>query len=157
MTVSREYPPCPLVGVGVFVLRGDRCLVVRRGGSPALGLWSVPGGRVELGETLRDAALRELAEECGPDLQVDLKGIVMALDRITRDADGRVQYHYVLIDFVAEHVAGEVEAGTDALEARWVTLEELATLETTADLARHYAALQRRRAAGQFELTIRNE
>lgn len=146
--VSREYPPCPLVAVGVFVLRGDRCLIVRRGQPPSQGDWSIPGGRVELGETLRQAALRELAEECGPALRVDLKGVAVTLDRIATAPGGRVRYHYVLIDFVAEHLAGEPTAGTDALEVRWATLADLAALPTTPGLASYVAELQRRRSAG---------
>ena len=148
MTINREYPPCPLVAVGVFVLRGDRCLIARRGQEPSQGNWSIPGGRVELGETLREAALRELAEECGPDLKVDLKGIAVILDRITRAPDGRVHYHYVLLDFVAEYVSGEPRAGSDALDVRWATLAEMATLKTTPGLASWVAEIQRRRDAG---------
>jgi ADP-ribose pyrophosphatase YjhB (NUDIX family) len=150
MSVSREYPASPIVGVGVFVLRGDRCLIVRRGRPPGQGLWSIPGGRVELGETLREAALRELAEECGEGLEVRLVGIAIALDRITADDDGRVRYHYVLLDYVAEHVSGEPTAGTDAAEARWATVEEIRGLTTTADLADYFAEMMRRRDGGSL-------
>jgi ADP-ribose pyrophosphatase YjhB (NUDIX family) len=148
MPISRQYPPCPLVGVGVFVLRGDLCLIARRGHEPSYGAWSVPGGRVELGESLREAALRELAEECGPDLRVDLKGIGAALDRISVDGEGRTSYHFVLLDFVAEHVSGEPTAGSDALEVRWAPVDEVAGLHTTEGLARYYAEFQRRRSLG---------
>lgn len=148
VTISREYPPCPLVAVGVFVLRDDRCLVVRRGRDPGLGHWSIPGGRIELGESARAAALRELAEECGPDLKVDLKGVAVLLNRIRSDPDGRVRYHYVLLDFVAEHTSGEAVAGSDALEVRWATPAELATMPTTRGLAALVDEIRRRRDSG---------
>ena len=151
MAVAREYPLSPLPGVGVIVLRGDEILIVRRGHPPALGLWSIPGGRVELGETLREAALRELAEECGTDLQVRLLGVGIVLDRIERDSDGRVRFHYVLLDFVAEHISGEPAAGTDAASARWATLAELRQLPTTANLTAYLEEILRRRANGTLE------
>ncbi len=150
MSVSREYPAAPLVGVGIFVVRGERCLIAQRGHPPGEGLWSVPGGRVELGETLREAALRELVEECGTDLQVRLLGIAIALDRITLADDGRVHYHYVLLDFVAEHVSGEPVAGTDAADVRWATVEEIRGMSTTAHLADYFAEIMKRRDGGSL-------
>ncbi len=151
MSVNREYPIAPLVGVGIFVIRGERCLLAQRGHAPAEGQWSVPGGRVELGETLREAALRELAEECGTDLQVGLLGIAIALDRITLADDGRVRYHYVLLDSVAEHVSGEPVAGTDAADVRWATVDEIRGLTTTASLADYVAEILKRREGGSLE------
>jgi 8-oxo-dGTP diphosphatase len=157
MAVSREYPAHPMVGVGVIVLRGEQVLLARRGHEPAQGLWSIPGGRLELGETLRQAALRELAEECGPDVQVNLLGVALVLDRIQRDVDGRSRYHYVLVDFVAEHISGEPVAGTDASEVRWASLAELAELRTTQNLAGYVERIIRERAAGTLRLCLAAE
>src|SRR5919109_4468475 len=95
----REYPAAPLLGVGALVIDGRRVLLVQRGRPPAVGKWSIPGGLVDVGESVEAAVRREVAEECG--LRVRLHGLVGFVDRILHDADGRVQYHYVLLDFLA--------------------------------------------------------
>lgn len=121
---TREYPERPMVGVGGVVLDGDKVLLVRRGREPLRGEWSLPGGLVEVGETLVQALRREIAEETG--LAVKVGGIVKVLDRITRDEQGRVRFHYVLVDFLCRVEGGELRAGTDVSEARWVLRHELA-------------------------------
>jgi 8-oxo-dGTP diphosphatase len=120
--LSREYPAQPITGVGIVVWHGDRVLLVQRAKPPRRGQWSLPGGAQQLGETLIDAARREVKEEAG--LEVELGEVIVTLDLIERDADGRVRYHYVLIDFVAEASGAELRPGDDAAEARWFTLEE---------------------------------
>ncbi len=141
----REYPDCPRVGVGAVVLRRGRVLLVRRGGQPSSGKWSLPGGLVELGETTAEAARREIREECGIEITVvDVAGVV---DRVTRDAEGRVRYHYVLVDYLAFTESEAVVAGTDAAECRWAEIDRLAELDTTeglADMIRRAVALARR-------------
>jgi ADP-ribose pyrophosphatase YjhB (NUDIX family) len=132
--VTREYPDAPRVGVGAIVLHEGRVLLVRRGRAPALGLWSVPGGLVELGETSVDAARREVEEETG--LDVRIAGLVGVLDRVTRDADGRVRYHWVLVDYLAYPQSNDtITAGSDAAEVRWVTIDEVERLPITEGLA----------------------
>lgn len=128
----REYPAAPLLGVGAIVVDGSRVLLVQRGRPPAVGKWSVPGGLVDVGEPVEAAVRREVGEECG--LGVRLHGLVGFVDRIVRDAAGRVQYHYVLLDFLATPESGTACAGSDAREVRWCTLAELAGLETTEGL-----------------------
>ncbi len=125
--MSREYPPYPIVGVGAIVWRDYQILLVRRGTPPRAGQWSLPGGRQELGETVAEAAKREVAEETG--LTVEVTGIVTAVDLIERDEHGRVRYHYVLIDLNAEWVAGEPVAADDAADARWIDLDALDDIE----------------------------
>jgi ADP-ribose pyrophosphatase YjhB (NUDIX family) len=120
--LSREYPAQPITGVGVVVWHGDRVLLVQRAKPPRQGQWSLPGGGQQLGETLTDAARREVREEAG--LEVELGEVIATLDLIERDAGGRVRYHYVLIDFVAEAASAELRPGDDAAAARWFTLEE---------------------------------
>lgn len=128
----REYPAAPLLGVGAIVVDGPRVLLVQRGRPPAVGKWSIPGGLVDVGEPVEAAVRREVAEECG--LTVRLHGLVGFVDRIIRDADGRVQYHYVLMDFLATPESGTAAAGSDARAVRWSTLEELRGLDTTQGL-----------------------
>jgi ADP-ribose pyrophosphatase YjhB (NUDIX family) len=141
--VTREYPDYPRVGVGAIVLHQGRVLLVKRGRAPALGLWSVPGGLVDLGETTVDAARREVEEECG--LKVRIAGLVGILDRVTRDADGRVRYHWVLVDYLAFPESNDtITAGSDAAEVRWVTIDEVERLPITeglVDMIRRAAVL----------------
>jgi ADP-ribose pyrophosphatase YjhB (NUDIX family) len=106
------------VGVGVVVWRGDQVLLIRRARPPRAGQWGIPGGAQELGETLFEAARREILEETG--LTIRPTGIVTAIDGIVRDGQGRVEYHYTLVEVSAEWVAGEATAGSDVDAARWV-------------------------------------
>jgi ADP-ribose pyrophosphatase YjhB (NUDIX family) len=126
---GREYPTVPRVGVGAVVLDGDRVLLVRRGKPPLAGKWSLPGGLVELGETTREAIKREVGEECGLEIRVgEVAGI---LDRVVRDAEGRIRYHWVLVDYVAFPVSGTLCAASDADEAQWVEVDAVERLDTT--------------------------
>jgi mutator protein MutT len=124
---SREYPQAPVVGVGAVVIDDDnRILLVRRSHAPLLGQWSVPGGKVELGERMEDALKREVREETG--LAVVPVSVLKVLDRIETDDTGRVRFHFVLVDFLCrpESAAATPQAASDASEARWVPLEGLA-------------------------------
>jgi 8-oxo-dGTP diphosphatase len=126
---SREYPDSPRVGVGAVVLKEGRVLLVRRGVAPACGLWAIPGGALELGETLREAAEREILEETG--ITIRAGEPVFTCDVCQRDDDGRVRFHYVIVDLAADYVSGEVLGADDALEARWVAPEEVENLPAT--------------------------
>lgn len=135
MTV--EYPDRPRVAVGALVLRDGRLLVVQRGNPPAEGVWALPGGSVELGETLAEATEREVVEETG--VVVKAGAVVHAFDAVVRDDDGRIRFHYVIVDLACEWVSGEAVAGGDARDARFVTRDEFATLRSsraTVDLVR---------------------
>jgi 8-oxo-dGTP diphosphatase len=131
--MKREYPDAPLVGVGAIIIEGDRVVLVRRGHPPLAGEWSIPGGVLELGETLRQAAVREVLEETG--LRVEVGELLGVYDRILRDAHGRTLYHYVLIDFLCRRISGDFQAADDAAEARWFTRAELGGLELAEDTA----------------------
>lgn len=121
--MNREYPERPIIGVGAVIVDGGRVLLARRGRAPLLGQWSLPGGVVELGETLRQAAEREAQEETG--LVVKAQDVLEVLDRIIPGKNGRTQYHYVLVDFLCERTGGELHAGGDAAEVAWADEEEL--------------------------------
>jgi ADP-ribose pyrophosphatase YjhB (NUDIX family) len=127
--MTREYPDLPRVGVGAVVLSGDRVLLVRRGGQPSSGKWSLPGGMVELGETTEQAVQREISEECG--LRIRVAGVAGVLDRVVKDAEGRVRYHWVLVDYLAFPESDTICAGSDAAEARWVPVRDVDKLDAT--------------------------
>lgn len=126
----KPYPDRPVVGVGAVVLDGDRVLLIKRGHAPLKGQWSLPGGGVEIGETLEQAVAREVLEETG--VTIEVGPMVEVLDRISRDIDGRVDHHFVLIDFVARPSGGLLRSGSDADGAEWVRLPELAKYEVAA-------------------------
>ena len=125
--MTREYPIVPRVGVAAVVVRGDEVLLVRRGTEPLRGSWSLPGGLLELGETMAEGVAREVLEETG--VRVRPVEIVATIDRILRDDDGRVRYHYVLVDWLcfAEDAEAEPVYGDDAEAAGWVKREEISS------------------------------
>lgn len=125
MIGPREYPAAPVVGVGAVVIEDDSVLLVRRGREPFLDRWSLPGGAVELGETLEQAVTREVEEEAG--LAVTPVSALKALDRIERDAGGRVRFHYVLVDFLCKPCKAEEQpqAASDVSDAQWAPIVEL--------------------------------
>ncbi|MFY9559957.1 MAG: NUDIX hydrolase [Terriglobales bacterium] len=129
--MNREYPDRPLVGVGAVIVQDNRVLLIRRGHPPLLGEWSLPGGVLECGETLREATIREAREETG--LIVETGELLGVYERVIRSEDRRVRYHYVLIDFLCRPVGGELEAGTDAADVRWFTRDELPPLKLAHD------------------------
>lgn len=126
MTGDRLYPDRPIVGVGVVVLRGDDVLLIRRAKPPVSDNWSIPGGAQEIGETVREAARREVAEETG--IEIEIAGLIDVVDGITRDDGGRAKFHYTLVDFAALWRSGEARAASDAAAARWAGLHEIAEI-----------------------------
>jgi len=127
--VGRAYPSNPLVGVGAIVFNGSRVLLVKRGSEPYRNVWSLPGGGVEVGETLEEAVKRELKEECG--IEIEIVRLAAVLDSIQFDAEDRVRYHYVLVDFEADYAGGHLVSRSDASESRWCTIDSLESLEMT--------------------------
>lgn len=124
-----EYPDIPQVAAGAIVVRDGRVLLVRRGQEPSRDMWAIPGGRVKLGESLQQAAEREIKEETG--LTVCARSPVYTFDSIHLDDAGRVRFHYVIVDLLADYVSGELNPGDDARDVRWVEPEELQDLAVT--------------------------
>jgi ADP-ribose pyrophosphatase YjhB (NUDIX family) len=139
-----DYPNRPLIGVGVVVFKGDRVLLIRRGKPPREGQWSLPGGRQRLGERIEAAARREVAEEAG--IEIEVGSLVDVVDSITRDDRGVVQYHYTLVDLVAEWRAGEATAGHDAAEVVWADPADLAPYDLWRETERIIALAAGKRA-----------
>lgn len=129
--MNREFPEHPLVGAGAIIIESDRVVLVKRAHPPIQGQWSIPGGVLEVGEMVREAAIREAREETG--LIVEPGDLLGVYDRILRDPEHRVQYHYVLIDFLCRRVGGELQAASDAAEVRWFKREELPALNLAED------------------------
>ena len=127
---KNDYPSNPRVAVGAVVFKDGCVLLVRRGQPPAEDLWAIPGGSVEIGETLREAAEREILEETG--IQIRASKPIYTFDVIDRDTAGKVRFHYVIVDLAANYVRGEPLPGDDALEARWISAEEINGLEVSA-------------------------
>ena len=124
-----EYPNSPQSAVGAIVVHDGRVLLVKRGKPPGKGLWAIPGGKIELGETLREAAEREVKEEAGVVIQA--KNPIYAFDVINRDQAGQIQFHYVIVDLVADYVSGNPTPQSDACEARWISAQELDQLQVS--------------------------
>jgi ADP-ribose pyrophosphatase YjhB (NUDIX family) len=121
--VRREYPDSPIVGVGGIVFLEDQVLLAKRGQEPGKGIWTLPGGMVELGESLEEALKREIQEELSMDIRVC--GLVKLVDRIVRDEDGRVRFHYVIADYWAYPLSGKPQPGSDISDAKYVPLKEV--------------------------------
>src|ERR1700680_4680927 len=131
--MKREYPDVPLIGVGAIIIEQDRVGLVKRGHAPLLGQWSIPGGMLEVGETLRQAAGSRVFQETV--FLVAQRESLRVFDRVVRDADERPLYHYVLIDFLCRRIAGEPQPACDAAEARWFTRGEIGELSLVKETA----------------------
>jgi 8-oxo-dGTP diphosphatase len=128
--MAREYPAHPVVGVGAVVVRDGKALIIKRAHEPRKGEWSLPGGLLELGESLQDAARREIKEETG--LDVEVGPVIETFDRVHRDDHGRIRYHFVIVDFVCWSNGGVAMPGSDAEGVAWVTPEEIDVYQVNA-------------------------
>jgi 8-oxo-dGTP diphosphatase len=131
--MNREYPDRPFVGVGAIIIEQERVVLIKRGQPPAMGEWSIPGGTLEAGETLREGVVREAREETG--LIVEPGELLGVFDRVLRDEQERTRYHYVLIDFLCRRTGGELRASGDAAEASWFGREEISSIPLAEDTA----------------------
>lgn len=126
---AREYPERPIVGVGGVVIEDGRVLLIRRGHPPLEGQWSIPGGTLEVGETIADGVRRELAEETG--ILVRVQALIEVFERIFPDEGGKPQYHFVILDYLCECAGGTCRPGGDAIDAAWVHEKDLARYRLT--------------------------
>lgn len=138
---NRTYPDRPMVGVGVVVLKEDSVLLIRRGKPPRRGEWSIPGGLQEIGETIFDAGAREVMEETN--VTIGPPDLIDVIDAIRPDKAGRVQYHYTLIDLVAEWLEGEPQAGSDAMHAEWISFPKFEAMDVWGETKRIVAQARR--------------
>jgi 8-oxo-dGTP diphosphatase len=129
--MQREFPEAPLVGVGAIIIEDARIVLVKRAHPPLQAQWSIPGGVLEVGELVREAAVREAREETG--LIVEPSELLGVYDRVLRNGEQQVQYHYVLIDFLCHRVGGELAAAGDAADVRWFRREELPAVKLAED------------------------
>jgi ADP-ribose pyrophosphatase YjhB (NUDIX family) len=127
--MTRRYPDRPFVAVGTIVVRDGRVLLAQRGKEPSYGLWSLPGGAVDLGEPLKIAAARETREECG--IEIEITDVLEVVERMVRDSEGRVQFHYVIVDYLARWQSGDLVSSPEVLEARWVAPEDFPRYDMT--------------------------
>jgi len=125
----RTYPERPIVGVGAVIFDRARVLLIRRAHEPLKGEWSLPGGAVDVGESLRAAVVREVREETGLDVEVDR--LIEVVERITRDDAGRVQYHFVIADYLCRPTGGRLASNSDAEAAEWADLDDLGRFHLT--------------------------
>jgi len=134
MSRRRQYPAFPFVGVGILIEKDHKYLLIKRAAEPDKGLWTVPGGLIEVGEKAAEAAAREVLEETG--LVVDVGERLGVVDKIVHDDEGKVLYHFIIMFYGATSVSGELEALDDALDARWVTLDEFKEYELSKSLVK---------------------
>jgi 8-oxo-dGTP diphosphatase len=134
----REYPDRPVVGVGAVVIRDGKILLVKRGVAPSKGLWAIPGGSLELGETLQQAAEREILEETG--VMIRAREPIYAFDFFERE-DGRIRFHFVIVDVAADYISGDAKGADDALDARWLAPADLDHLPVSQNTIRLLQAI----------------
>jgi len=139
--MPRAYPDFPRIGVGAVVVKDEQVLLIKRKFEPKAGMWTLPGGLVNVGETLQQAVQREIAEECG--IRVQPKNIIDVIDVIEEDAQHRIKYHYVVVDFEAEYISGTAVPGSDVTAVKWVPKNKLTDLnlpESTREFfLKHYS------------------
>ena len=127
--LNRIYPDRPLVGVGAIIIHDGKILLEKRGNDPGKGKWSIPGGKVELGESVGQTVIREVKEETG--LEVEKPEHVDIVDNVVLDDKGRIEYHFVIIDYLVKLRGGILKAGSDALDLKWVSLKDVEALDLT--------------------------
>jgi ADP-ribose pyrophosphatase len=136
--LKREYPKHPLVGVGAVIIKEGKMILVKRGAEPGRGQWSIPGGLVELGESVRDAVVREAKEETGLDVAIVVDRPLDAFDNVDLDEKGGFHYHFVLLQFLTRPKSGDLKPSSDAADAHWISLEDVEKYDLTKSFRRFF-------------------
>jgi len=134
--VKRLYPDQPVVGIGAIIIKDGKIVLIKRGNEPSKGKWTIPGGLVELGESLEAAVIRETEEEVC--LDVDKPSLIGVVDNVDLDEQGKVKYHYVIIEYLVQVIGGTIQAASDAEELRWVPFDEVESYNLTASFRRFF-------------------
>jgi ADP-ribose pyrophosphatase len=132
MSNRRLYPQIPQVGVGILIQDEDKYLLIKRAAEPDAGLWTIPGGIVELGETAKDAAVREVYEETG--LEIVILDLLDVVDKIITDDSNRIKYHFIIVDYLAKVYGGQLNPSSDATDARWVAVSDISKYQLSPTL-----------------------
>ncbi|RZN56222.1 MAG: hypothetical protein DSO09_06190 [Candidatus Methanomethylicota archaeon] len=125
----REYHDHPLIGAGILAIENGKVLLIKRGNEPNKGLWSIPGGLVKLGESPEEAAIREFKEETG--LNAIIEKLLGIFNIVIKDNEGKIKYHYIVVDYLGKVVGGELKPGSDVLDAKWFDISELKNIQTS--------------------------
>jgi len=147
--VKRLYPDHPVVGVGAIILKAGKILLEKRANHPARGQWTIPGGVVEVGESLESAVLRETEEETG--LKGEIAGLIDVVDQVHLDKEGKIQYHYVIIDYIVRVQEGEPKAASDAADLKWIPTDEVESYDLTPSFRRFFVKNKQKLQAASFE------
>jgi 8-oxo-dGTP diphosphatase len=134
--LKRLYPDQPVVGIGVVIVKDNKIAIIKRGNEPGKGKWSIPGGLVELGEHIEQSVIREAKEETC--LEVRDPRLVDVVDTVDLDEEGKIKYHYVIVDYLVKVVGGEIAAASDAEELRWVSFDEVEAYVLTASFRQFF-------------------
>ncbi|MCQ5340710.1 MAG: NUDIX hydrolase [Candidatus Methanomethylicia archaeon] len=125
----REYHDHPLIGAGILAIENGKVLLIKRGNEPNKGLWSIPGGLVKLGESPEEAAIREFKEETG--LNAIIEKLLGIFNIVIKDNEGKIKYHYIVVDYLGKVIGGELKPGSDVLDAKWFDINELKNIQTS--------------------------
>jgi mutator protein MutT len=134
--LKRLYPDQPAIGIGIVIVKNQRIVLIKRGNEPAKGKWTIPGGLVELGESNETAVIREAKEETC--LDVENPRLIDVVSQVELDAEGKIKYHYVIVDYLVQVSCGNIAAASDAVELRWVALNDVETYELTPSFRRFF-------------------
>lgn len=138
----REYHDHPLIGAGILAIENGKVLLIKRGNEPNKGLWSIPGGLVKLGESPEEAAIREFKEETG--LNAIIEKLLGIFNIVIKDNEGKIKYHYIVVDYLGKVIGGELKPGSDVLDAKWFDINELKNIQTSSTVIKAIEKIEKK-------------